>query len=145
MRKRERGRASAGWRFCLLGLVLAEVAGLGGGAQAAPGHASSAAHVRYGLPERSPAGYGSEIYAMNGDGSEQVDLTNDAYWDSNPSWSPDGTKIAYTWDANETEIYVMNANGSGQTDITNDHSTLDTDPTWSPDGTKIAWARAERS
>ena len=31
---------------------------------------------------------------MNADGSEQVDLTNDAWWDGNPSWSPDGTKIA---------------------------------------------------
>jgi hypothetical protein len=145
MRKRERGRASAGWGFCLLGLVLAGVVALGGGAQAAAGHTSSAPHLRYGPPGRQPTGLFSEIYAMNADGSERVDLTHDPFWDADPSWSPDGTKIAYTYRINDIEIYVMNANGSGQTDLTNDPSALDIDPTWSPDGTKIAWARAGSS
>ena len=62
MRERERARASTWWRFCVLGLVLAGVAMLGGGARAAADHAHA------GLTSRPTAGLGLEIYGMNPDG-----------------------------------------------------------------------------
>ena len=34
-----------------------------------------------------------EIYTMNADGSDRVQLTDDDADDSSPSWSPDGTRI----------------------------------------------------
>ena len=38
-----------------------------------------------------------EIYVMNADGSDQVNLTNDPDGqDVAPSWSPDSTRIAFT-------------------------------------------------
>ena len=38
-----------------------------------------------------------EIYVMNAaDGSSPTRLTNNAATDRNPSWSPDGKKIAFT-------------------------------------------------
>src|SRR5437867_3067492 len=80
-----------------------------------------------------------EIYVMNADGTAQTRLTNNTANDFNPSWSPDGAKIAFTSDKDFLfEIYVMNPDGTGQTRLTN--NTADDDfPSWSPDGTKIAF------
>ena len=87
--------------------------------------------------------YLNEIYVMNPDGSGQTRLTNNDVRDEDPSWSPDGKKIAFRHrdnpdDGFSTEIYVMNPDGSGQTRLTN-NSANDEDPSWSPDGKKIAF------
>jgi Tol biopolymer transport system component len=80
---------------------------------------------------------------MNPDGSGQTRLTDNDAADEDPSWSPDGTKIAFDNSGDNSivtsEIYVMNADdGSGQTRLT-DNDAADEDPSWSPDGTKIAF------
>ena len=48
----------------------------------------------------------SEIYAMNHDGSEQVNLTHSPAADQAPVWSPDGTRIVFesVRDGRETSI-----------------------------------------
>ena len=57
---------------------------------------------------------------MNADGSNQTRLTNNPAIDISPSFSADGSKIAFVSnrDGNQ-EIYVMNADGSNQTRLTN--------------------------
>ena len=37
----------------------------------------------------------AEIYVMDADGSNQTRLTNIPNYDSRPSWSPDGSRIAF--------------------------------------------------
>jgi Tol biopolymer transport system component len=82
-----------------------------------------------------------EIYVMNADGSNQTRLTNGQAGDSDPAFSPDGTKIAFTSDRHASgnkEIYVMNADGSNQTRLTNSPGNNHC-PAWSPDGERIAY------
>jgi hypothetical protein len=81
----------------------------------------------------------TEIYVMNADGSNQVNLTNNAGNDFNPAFSPDGSKIAFASDRDgNQEIYVMNADGSNQVNLTNAAGD-DFNPAFSPDGSKIAF------
>ena len=86
------------------------------------------------------------IEVMNADGSVQIGLTNDAAGDSDPAWSPDGTKIAFTRGlvSDAGAIYVMNADGSAQTRLTSDASASDYSPAWSPDGKRLVFVRGPR-
>jgi len=82
---------------------------------------------------------------MNADGTNPVRLTNDAASDVNPAWSPDGSKIAFVTDRDNTrdghaEIYVMNADGTNPVRLAGGLGAVQ--PAWSPDGSKIAFAGA---
>lgn len=81
-----------------------------------------------------------EIYALWPDGRE-VNVSNDPGEDSNPDWSPDGSKIAFASDrGGGMHIYVVNADGSGLTKLTEEPGG-DMSPRWSPDGKRIAFSR----
>src|SRR5438477_5251552 len=69
---------------------------------------------------------------MAADGSGQTQFTNSGVSDTDPTWAPDGTQIAFTStrDGNRA-IYVMNTDGSGQARLTTG-TTSDAQPSWSP-------------
>ena len=83
-----------------------------------------------------------EIYAINADGSGEIQLTHNTDHDIEPVWSPDGQRIAFNTfqdgSFESVEIYVMNADGTGITRLTN-NAVIDFGPIWSPDGTQIAF------
>ncbi len=83
-----------------------------------------------------------DIYVMDADGSNVERLTRDAVAEGSPSFSPDGSKIAfasYRDQNSSSDIYVMNADGSGRVNLTAG-SGDGVDPAWSPDGSKIAFS-----
>ena len=84
-----------------------------------------------------------EIYVMDADGLNQVNLTNTGGGEFAPAWSPDGSKIAFysSRDGISGEIYVMDADGLNLMRLTNFFG-LDHNPDWSPDGSKIAFDRS---
>jgi Tol biopolymer transport system component len=88
----------------------------------------------------------NDIWVMNANGTNQHGLTGPHDYpiqDISPSWSPDGTKIAFARTSTEDGtdgLYVINANGTGLTPIMNGSFHVGgNDPTWSPDGTRIAF------
>jgi uncharacterized repeat protein (TIGR01451 family) len=95
----------------------------------------------YRLAYDSKPGSNYEVYAINADGTDLVNVSNLTGGDSDPDWSPNG-KIAWVHYAGNAEIYVANADGSNVQQLTNNDAD-DTEPKWSPDGTKIAF-RSER-
>jgi Tol biopolymer transport system component len=87
-----------------------------------------------------------QIYTMNPDGSDPVQVTNLAPTSDDllaPSISPNGQKIAFNYDTGSgPDIYVVNADGNGLLQITNDHGSIV--PRWSPDGQRIIFTTNSR-
>ena len=81
----------------------------------------------------------NEIYIMDVDGANAVNLSNHPSSDRHPSWSPDGLSIAFASrrDDNVFDIYRLEVETGAVTRLTNQGA--NTRPAWSPDGARIAF------
>ena len=82
----------------------------------------------------------SDIYVMNADGTNMIQATISVQgYSSHPSWSPDGTQIAFAFaDINgNSNIYMVDAAGLNAFQIT--FTGYEHEPAWSPNGNKIAF------
>jgi TolB protein len=80
-----------------------------------------------------------DLYSIAADGSDPRQLTNDAAEDTDPAYSPDGTKIAFASRRdNNWDVYVFDLSSGEETRLT---SSLHYEgaPAWSPDGKRLAY------
>ncbi|MEP6920076.1 MAG: carboxypeptidase regulatory-like domain-containing protein [bacterium] len=95
----------------------------------------------------------SNVSVMNADTTGEINLNvlnnqcnSDA--ESGPTWSPDGSRIAFSDCSNnindDVNLYVMKSDGTGVTQVTNQPQ-QEIFPSWSPDGTKLTYTFGECS
>ncbi len=93
------------------------------------------------IVHRRSIGEKSQIWVMNGDGTDDHNLSGEQVQDGWPSWGPDGRICFVRRSSNgKLGIYVMNSEGADVrqvTDLVNDC----TNPRWSPDGAQIIFTR----
>lgn len=86
----------------------------------------------------STRGGNTDIYVIDGDGSNELRLTTAAASETQPAWSPGANRIAYVRDG---DVWIMSADGSGQTNLTNS-AAADAAPDWSRDGSRVVFTPA---
>ncbi|MGH2931139.1 MAG: TolB family protein, partial [Solirubrobacteraceae bacterium] len=91
---------------------------------------------------QAPGLHNSEIFVMSANGAGRTQLTNTAQPNSDATWSPDGTRIAFVSGRahGEADIFVMNSDGTDVTEITHD-AAAKSELAWSPQGNRIAFVR----
>ncbi|MBN1407875.1 MAG: PD40 domain-containing protein [Calditrichaceae bacterium] len=91
----------------------------------------------------------ANLYFANANGSgDAVRITNQLFYDGDPSWSPDGSKVVFVHAQVDTisgnlystgyQIWMMDANGSNWVKLSSVGAN-NTHPRWSPDGAKIVY------
>ncbi|MCC6862814.1 MAG: PD40 domain-containing protein [Bryobacterales bacterium] len=99
------------------------------------------------LPDISPEGEWlafatrgrqENIFVARSDGTGLRQLTDGAYWDRKPVWSPDGKQIVFssTRGGGRWGIWLINVDGSGLRQLT---QTGGIAGFWSPDGSRVAY------
>lgn len=118
-------------RVLLVVIAVAAAAAIGSsGAQAAsPG---SNGRIAFGT------GKGIGTVGPDGRGYKRITAGDD----STPSWSPDGSRIAFARrSGGQSDVWVVNADGSRLRRLTSAPG-AESHPSWSPDGSKIAYDSA---
>lgn len=90
----------------------------------------------------------TEIYVISTDGTSIARLTDNDRVESNPTWSPDRTKIVYKYQTTthieaEYSLFIVDTNELSDINLTPANMRVVNDPVWSPDSSKIVY-RARR-
>lgn len=84
-----------------------------------------------------------ELFRMDRDGSNLSQLTFNTTHDLDPTFSPDGSKIAFVSNnGTNTDIFVMNSDGTNPIQVTSGAEN-DIDPSFSPDGSQVLFVREQ--
>ena len=82
----------------------------------------------------------SEVFVADADGTNEINLSNNAAFDGWPTWSPGGDRIVFSSNragpANVGQLYIVNVDGTGIQRITSGPWSY-VQPAWSHDGSSI--------
>lgn len=82
----------------------------------------------------------NEIFIMESDGSNVVQLSDNSREDAFPNLSSDGARIAFSRRiGGQFDLFVMSADGTGTIRLTRTTNADEALPAWSPDGKKLAF------
>lgn len=95
-----------------------------------------------------------DLYLTGLGGGEPQTLRHDRTFKMRPTWSPDGTRIAFDGEDADGEpvaktggltpqIWVVSGDGSGEAEMLTDETGGALEPTWSPDGDRLAFRSLE--
>ena len=85
--------------------------------------------------------YGGNLYVMNVDGSNLVDLGKA----NRPDWSPDSRYVVASvseddgYNITEGDLFAFSIDGNEKVNLTEQSGLIAQNPNWSPDGSKIAF------
>ena len=109
---------------------------------------ATCAYEKHGLSERERnsapshvSRYGYELAVVGVDGTQLRRLTANRAFDNYPSWSPDGTRIAFLtghMGRSGSVLHTIAADGSDEQSISIGRAVVLHPPQWSPDGTRVA-------
>ena len=88
----------------------------------------------------STLGGQEDLFVVHSDGTGYRQITDDAFRDRGPQWSPDGTRIAFYSDrSGRYETWAIRPDGSGRPEqLTKTTGPSRWDSEWSPDGKRLA-------
>ncbi len=81
-----------------------------------------------------------DLWLLPVESGTPTQLTNDAFADTDPAWSPDGRELAFTTDRDGTmNVWVRDLATGRDRQVTFSRTGNLSGAAWSPDGTKIAY------
>lgn len=129
-------------RSMLVLVLIFNFALLGAKISAALAKAPTTAQIVFGASREG----NRDLYLMNIDGSEQINITGHPADDIYGAWSPTGEQILFASDRDRFpgsyDLYLMDANGQNVRRVFGKSAHREA-PTWSPDGKQIAYMRQD--